>query len=81
MVTSPSGEQRILSSPRGPSEVRRVDATLRAARMCDCYTQISNSFIVVEAVTNLVCLKSFQAFLAILLSKYDKRSTILVKYN
>ena len=35
MVTSPSGLTRSLSRPRGPSEVRSVSATERAARMWD----------------------------------------------
>lgn len=32
-VMSPSGEMRILSRPRGPSEVLTMLATVRAARM------------------------------------------------
>eukprot|EP00123_Amoebidium_parasiticum_P009232 comp19346_c1_seq1/m.22273 comp19346_c1_seq1/g.22273 ORF comp19346_c1_seq1/g.22273 comp19346_c1_seq1/m.22273 type:complete len:300 (+) comp19346_c1_seq1:845-1744(+) len=35
MVTSPSGLTRSLSKPLGPSDVRRIEATLRAAKMCD----------------------------------------------
>lgn len=34
-VISPSGEMRILSSPRGPREVLTILATVRAARMWD----------------------------------------------
>lgn len=35
-VMSPSGEMRILSRPRGPSDDLIMLVTERAARMCDC---------------------------------------------
>lgn len=41
MVTSPSGDTIILSSPLGPSDVRSVDAMERAAMMCDCWAAVA----------------------------------------
>ncbi|KAH3668068.1 hypothetical protein OGAPHI_001822 [Ogataea philodendri] len=35
MLISPSGEMRILSSPRGPRDVFRIEATCLAAKICD----------------------------------------------
>ena len=37
MVTSPSGETRILSIPLGPREERRILEMEVAARMLDCH--------------------------------------------
>ncbi len=41
-VMSPSGEMRILSSPRGPNDVFMMLATVRAARMCDLTASLPN---------------------------------------
>jgi hypothetical protein len=85
-VMSPSGEIRILSSPRGPSEVLTMFATVFAAKMCDLTASLPCCLFFFPWLRAVLALALVPCFAAIsktchVLSDNDKRPARLILHH